>query len=115
MTDDTWFAILLGLAAVLGIRGSWRLFRRYRAASRGEDQLTPSERLLLGSIVGVAWFLTVVAIYLGVLSIRRLLGYEPLTFTAPITAIVAMLILLIPAALDLVVDWIAKGKLWGKG
>lgn len=110
MSQNLYVAVLLLIAVTLGLRGSIRLTSRFRDATAGEGRLTNGERLLLGSLVAVAWFLTVVAVYLGVLSFRRLVGLEPLAFTAPITTVFAMVILLIPAGLDLVVERIAKGR-----
>lgn len=110
MSEGAYYVILLAIASVFGLRGSWRLTQRFRAVAFGEGRLTPSERLLLGTLVAIAWFLTTVAVYLGVLSVRRLLGMEPLGFTAPITAVLAMMILLIPAAIDVVVTHIASGR-----
>lgn len=110
MTEQAWIAILLLIAVVFGVRGSFRLTTRYQAAVRGEDRLVNGERLLLGVIVIVAWFLTGLAIYLGVLSLRRLIGFEPLAFTAQITTALSFVALLIPAGLDLVVERIARGR-----
>lgn len=93
------------IVAVLGIRGSWRLTRRYHDV-RG--QLIPRERLILLAMVIVAWTVTVAALYFGGLSVRRALGFPALPELAPLGTLFAIVIFLIPAFLDAVVDRVAR-------
>lgn len=110
MTQEAWIGMLLAIAIVFGVRGSWRLTSRYNDATQGEGRLTTDERLLLGIVVAVAWFLTALAVYLGVLSLRRMLGFEPLPFSPIVTTALSFIALLIPAILDLVITRIARGR-----
>lgn len=109
MSEQAFYLVLFAVTAILGYRGSFRLTRRFRLAAGGStDRMTYNERLLLGSIVVVAWVVTIAATYLGVLSIRRVLGFESVAFLAPVSILVAMGVLLIPAGLDLVIERIAR-------
>ena len=100
-----WFLAVTAIAFILGLRGSIRLHRRYRDVA---EQLIPRERLLLASIVGVSFTITVAAGYFALVSARRLLGYEAIEWTPIVSLIVATAILFIPAALDYVVGLVAR-------
>lgn len=100
-----WFLLLTGLAFLAGLRGSWRLTRRYRDVS---SQLLRRERLLLGAIVGVAWIITATSGYFAFFSARRLLGYPPVDWTPAVSAVIATLVLFIPAGLDYIVGLVAR-------
>jgi hypothetical protein len=98
------YAALFGIVAVLGVRGSWRLAARYSSV---HDRLDERETWILRAIVIVSWVITVAALYFGFLSVRRLLGFDALPQLVPVSAIVAIGVLLIPAFLDYVVDRVA--------
>lgn len=95
--------LLIGL--VFGLRGSRRLTRRYRAA---RPLVSGQDALLLVGIVTVAWGIVIFAVYIGILSVRRLLGFEPLDWTPPLTAAFATIALFIPTFLDAVVSRVAR-------
>jgi hypothetical protein len=99
------FTVVLAIAAILGLRATFRLTRRYRAVS---PQLDERERLVLGSFVGVAWVITLTASFYGILSARRLLGLDPIAWSATISLLLASAVLLIPAGLDYIVDRVAR-------
>ena len=105
MTEGTWYAVVFAIFAILGVRGSIRLARRYRDV-RG--QLIQRERLLLLSIVVVAWAIAGAALYFGFLAVRVVLGFERIPQLAPVSALIATAILLIPAFLDWVVEHVAR-------
>lgn len=105
MTDAAFYAILLGITTVLGLRGSIRLTRRYLGV-RGE--LVDRERWILLAFVIVSWAVTVAAMWFGWLTVRRLLGFAPVPETAAIGALIATVVMLIPAFLDWVVERVAR-------
>lgn len=100
-----WFLLLTGVAFLAGLRGSWRLTRRYRDVS---PQLLRRERMLLGAIVGVAWLITASAGYFAFFSVRRILGFPPVDWTPAASVAIATAILFIPAGLDYVVGLVAR-------
>lgn len=99
------YTVLFGIAAILGLRGSWRLTARYTAV---HSQLDDRETLILRAVVVVSWVITIAVLYFGFLTIRRLLGFAPLPELIPVSAIVATGVLLIPAFLDYIVDRVAR-------
>ena len=105
MSDGTWFLVLFLVVGVLGLRGSIRLTRRYRAV---KTRLDNRDRLILLVIVWVAWLVTFSALYFGGLSIRRVLGFETIPQLNPVSALIAIAIFLIPVLLDAVVDRVAR-------
>lgn len=105
MNEGLWYLALFVIVGVLGIRGSWRLTRRYHDVS---PQLVERERLILLAFVIVAWLVTVAALYFGGLSVRRLLGFEALPQFSAVSAVIAFAIFLIPAFLDAVVERVAR-------
>jgi hypothetical protein len=105
VNDARWFLLVTFMAFILGVRGSWRLARRYRDVS---GELIRRERLLLGAIVAVAVIITIAAAVFAFLSARRVLGFEALEWTPGLTLFMATLILLIPAGLDYVVGLVAR-------
>jgi hypothetical protein len=106
--NDYAFVLALVIAAGLGIRSSVRMTRRYRALVKDGLLQDALQRLILGTFVFVAWTITVGALYIGALSVRRILGFTPIAQLAPVTTLVAIAILLIPAVLDLVVTRIER-------
>lgn len=107
MSGDIVFALLILPAVIVGLRGSIRLTIRFRRTS---PQLVALERLLLGTLVAVAWLITTVGAWLVYASSRRIMGLAPLPGGALITLVGAEAILFIPGALDLVVTWIARSR-----
>lgn len=104
--NDAWVFIILGACAfLLGLRGSVRLTGRYKDV---QSELIPRERLLLASLVGVSWLITLAGGYFLALSIRRSLGYPPFEWTPFTSILVASAVLFIPAGLDYVVSRIAR-------
>lgn len=82
------------LAFVLGVRSTFRLWRRVRVPGRSGPQ-----SLILVAFAVVATIVTVVAGYFGVLGMRRLAGFAPVDF--PLGTIAAATgIVLIPEFLD---------------
>lgn len=104
-TEPWVYVVLFAVVVILGVRGSVRLTRRFVAV---HDRLDDRETWVLGSYVIVAWAITAAAIYFGGLSVRRLLGYEPIDSLQFVSAVVAAVVLLIPAFLDYVVDRVAR-------
>lgn len=103
---ETWvYVVLFGIAAVLGLRGSVRLTRRFLAVSA---ELHASEQLLLGVLLFISWSITLAAGYFGILSLRRLAGFDALPGLVPVSALIATAILYIPVILDIVVERIAR-------
>lgn len=105
MSETTWFLVIFSVAFLLGLRGSWRLTRRYRDV---RDQLIDRERLILLSIVVVSWVITVAAGYFGVLSVRTIAGFERIPQLVPVSVLISSGVLFIPAFLDAVVDRVAR-------
>lgn len=103
---DLGLALGIAIAAVVGVRSSVRLAFRYRGVA--PLLATWRERLMLGTFVAVAWTITVVALWIGFLTIRRLLGFQVLPGTPPVTGLMVIVVLFIPTLLDIVVTKIAK-------
>jgi len=99
------YAALFGIVAILGLRGSWRLAARYASV---RSQLDDRETWILRAIVIVSWVITLAALYYGLLAVRRLLGFESLPELVPVSVIVAIAVLLIPAFLDYIVERVAR-------
>lgn len=99
------YAGLFVIAAVVGVRSSLHLTRRYRSV-RG--QLESRDALLLLAFVLVAWTLTVAALWWGFVSVRRIVGFEPLDWTPFVSVVLAAVVLFIPAYLDAIVGRVAK-------
>lgn len=111
MSEVTLYVLLAVVLSVLAVRGSLKVTLRFRAASRGEGSLsTWSERLFVGLLVVICWFVTAVASYLTVFSVYRILGNPPLPWTPVVSAILAIGVFLIPTAIGEVVDAIARGR-----
>lgn len=105
MSSGLAFTIVALIAFILGVRGSVRLTRRYHDVT---PELVEGERLILAAFVVVSWLITLVAGYLIAVTARRLLGFQPLEWTPLVTLLLASLVLLIPAGLDLVVARVAR-------
>lgn len=105
MTNERWFLIVTIIGFVLGLRGSIRLSRRYHDVA---PELIRRERLLLASIVGVAWIITFAAAWFAFFSARRLLGFAAIDWTPVGSLVIATFVLYIPAGLDYVVGLVAR-------
>lgn len=105
MNAERSFLIVTLIGAILGLRGSLRLTRRYVDVS---PVLIRRERLLLGAIVGVAWVITFAAGWFAFFSARRLLGFAAIDWTPVGSLIIATIVLYIPAVLDYVVGLVAR-------
>jgi hypothetical protein len=103
---DLFFASVFGGLALLGIRSTLRLFMRYW---RIRKTLTDGRRhLILQAFVVVAAVITTVALYLGILSTRRLFGLPPLEWSAFTGWFLACVVLAFPVYLDAVVTVVAN-------
>lgn len=105
MTSAHAFAVVALIAFVLGLRGSVRLSRRYRAVS---PLLLQHEREILLAFVVVAWLVTVAAGFFGLIAARRLVGFAPLDWAPVAQVLLASAVLLIPAFLDHIVSRVAR-------
>lgn len=103
-------AVPFGIAFVLGLRASVRMTLRYWAVA---DETEWRERLVLLLLMNIAWVITATAGYFGFLSMRTLLGYEPIDELRPVTVVLATLVLLTPAVIDFVVARVARVE-WPK-
>ena len=100
------FAVAVAVAFVSGVRSTFRLWRRYRAVV---PVLTDArERLLLRSFVAVSTAITLAAGFYGLLAVRRLVGFPPFEWGIEASALVAIGVLFIPAALDHAVERVAR-------
>lgn len=103
---ESWvYAVLFGIASILGLRGSIRVTRRYVAV---RDSLMLRESSILLLLVFICWVITGAALWFGILNVRRLLGFEPLPELIPISALIATVILFVPTLVDVVVDRVAR-------
>lgn len=91
-------------AFLLGVRASWRLWHRYH-----DDTLRPRSLILLAFLV-VAVVVTVVAGWVGFLAVRRMLGFEALSWSPALTYALAFLLALIPEFLSRIVNRIERGE-----
>lgn len=98
------YTIAFGLPVVLGIRATYRLWRIYLFDAESRSQV-----ILLAFAV-IATVITVAGAVFGGLALRRFLGFEALPFSAPLTIVLAAIILLIPAALERLVTYIGRGR-----
>lgn len=88
------------IAAVLGIRATVRLWQTYVDAG--------GRHVILLAFAVIATLITIVATMVGLISLRRILGYDPLPWTPPLLIIGAGVIFLIPAGLEWLVAYIAR-------
>lgn len=87
------------VSAPFAIRATFRLWRLWRDDAQ--------RSLLLLAFWIVALIVTTAGLWIGFLSVRRLIGYEPLDWSAPVTGIVTVLVLQIPMILDGLVQRVA--------
>lgn len=97
------FTLLL-VFGFLGVRACLNLWRRvfYNYESRRHPVL-----ILLTVIANI---ITIAALYFGVMSFRRLLGFPPFDWAPTISALVASIIFLLPPLIEYVVARIARSK-----
>lgn len=94
------------IAAVLGVRSTFRVYRIYRAIS---PVLQPYGRMIGRSFVVVCCVITLAALYFGILAVWRLAGNDPVPWTPLVSAVVASAVLLLPPYLDRIVTRILRG------
>lgn len=102
-----WAIVVTGAVVVAfarGLRATSRLVRRWRATS------AEGRSMILWAFVVVAASVTVAAGWVGLLSVRRILGFAPLDWSAGITTVLAIALFFIPEFLDHVVDRIERGR-----
>ena len=104
---DWIFLLVLGVAFVLGVRSTFRLWALYRRVS---PTLPDKRRLILQSYVVVSAVVTLAAGYFGALSTRRILGYDPMPATALVSLAIATVVLFVPLYLDQVIRTIQEGE-----
>lgn len=97
-------ALFLG-AFACGVRASRRLLIRYREAVKRIDR---RNRPVLLVIVVASVEITVVAGWIGGLSVLRLLLQTSFPWTPPITLLFAASIVLLPVAFDLAIDYVSS-------
>jgi hypothetical protein len=105
--DDAFYAFSFAVAFLLGIRSTYRLTRTYLNI-RG--RLPRLRRLALQAFAVVAGSITIAAGWFGFLTVRRILGFEPIDGTQFVGFIIAEFVLLIPLYLDTIVDVIAYAE-----
>lgn len=88
------------ISAPFAIRATFRLWRLWRGDL--------NRSLLLLAFWVVALIVTVAGVWIGFLSVRRILGYEPLGWSAPITAVVTVFVLQVPMLLDALVGRVSR-------
>lgn len=95
------FIVIAVIAFVRGLRATVRLWRLYFT-----DGKTRQEEVLLAFAL-ISTAITVTAGWFGFLSIRRVAGFDALPWSPLIGIVLASMILLIPEALDRLIDRIA--------
>lgn len=103
MTETVLAVGIFAAAFAIGVYSSWGLWLIHR------DE-TPPRNLITRAFVVVAILVTLAAGYYGLLSARRLLGYEPIPGSAIASILLASAILLIPAFLRLTVAAIRRSR-----
>lgn len=81
------------------VRATWNLWRLYRADTH--------HSLLLFALAFSAAVVTVTGIWVGLLTVRRLLGFPALEWSPPVTGLLAVIIFWVPVLFDWVVNQIA--------
>jgi hypothetical protein len=106
LTPDTLLSLLITAGVVISgpfaIRATWRLWSLWRA-----DQ---GRSLLLLAFWVAALIVTVSGAWVGFLLIRRLLGFDPLDWSPPITGMMTIIVLQVPMILDGLVQRVAHRK-----
>ena len=106
LTPETLLSLLITAGVVISgpfsIRATWRLWSWWR--------LDHGRSLLLLAFWLAALIVTVSGIWVGFLLIRRLLGFDPLDWSPPITGITTIVVLQVPMILDGLVQRVAHRK-----
>jgi len=102
MSDAVLSVLVFGVPAALGVRSTWHLWRI--VLFDGESR---SQGLLIGLAL-IATAITAAALWFGILTARRLLGFDQLPFAAPVSLVIAGLVLLIPAGIEALVSFVAR-------
>jgi uncharacterized membrane protein len=97
VSADHAIAAVFALAAVLGVRSTFRLLRIVRPADH-------DRRTILNLLTLIAGTITLAALYFGVMSVRRLLGFEAFPWAPTVSVLLSATVLLIPVGIDLVVE-----------
>lgn len=92
---------------LVGLRSTVRLTARYKTVA---PSLMPREGLILQAFVVVSGSITIAAGFFGALAVRRLLGFDPLTWSAPLTVLLSAIVLFLPLYLERVVDRVARKR-----
>lgn len=103
MSDDLIALVVTAgvlISAPFAIRATFRLWNLWRG-DKGRS-------LLLLAFWVVALIVTVAGIWVGFLSVRRLMGFEPLGWTAPITGLITVFVLQVPSILDGLVSRVSR-------
>lgn len=87
------------VSALYAGRATWRLWRLWRGDL--------GRSLLLLAFWVAALIVTVAGVWIGFLSVRRLLGFAPLDWSAPVTGVITVVVLQIPMILDGLVQRVA--------
>jgi hypothetical protein len=104
---DAFYAYSFAVAFLLGIRSTVRLAQTYVNV---RHRLPRLRRLALQAFVVVSGSITFAAGWFGFLTVRRILGFEPIDGSQFAGFIIAELVLLIPLYLDTIVDVIAYAE-----
>lgn len=89
------------VAFVDGVRSTWHLWREYRATSPTLTE--PRAYLVLWAVVVVCVVITVACGYFGFLSLRRLVGFEPIPGISVVSTVIIAGVVMIPRFLKLIV------------
>lgn len=104
-TETGWLALVFAAVSIVGIRSTWRLWRIWRFDQRSRQSL------ILAAFAIVSLLITIGALWFGILTVRRLLGFESLPELQLGSFIIVVIILLIPAGLERVVARIGSTRL----
>jgi uncharacterized membrane protein len=103
MTSDWLLTVVVAAGVIISVpfavRATWRLWRLWR-----HDE---GRSLLLLAFWVVALIVTTAGIWIGFLSVRRLIGFEALDWSPFITGVLVVLVLQIPMILDGLVQRVA--------
>lgn len=106
MTDQIALQLLVTAGVLVSgpfaLRSTYRLWKLWR-------QDDGRSLLLLASWV-VALIVTVAGAWIGFLLLRRMLGFEALDWSPPITGVATVIVLQVPAILDGLVDRVGRQR-----
>lgn len=121
MSEDVATILVIGIPAVLGVRSTfviwgivlfdhavgWNLIRAIRVIP-GEFSRNP---ILVGLAI-IATIITIAALWFGILTVRRALGFEPLPpdITISVGLVLAALVLLIPTGIERLAAYVSTSR-----